>query len=194
MKEIITSADVDRIKDLATPVIRRYHKKGSYEFNSIISHLLVKVYKNLNSYDEEKGSFKTWVKTIAFHCTCDYDKANRRWSEKHTGLTYEKSNGDVYELSDYFSKSFAGNRADSDLVSRENIALIDKAVMSLGERTAQALKLSAEGYSIKEIAKIMGENSESALRARISRGRSVLAEHPDIVSLRSMYIADNCAA
>ena len=179
-----SSADRQRVMDCARPAILSYCKaKGTklsdYDYDVIMADSVIKVYKNWNKFDADKASFSTWVGWITRSCACDHYEREGKWGTRHRGFTEKECSSGVI-VSEFTDRECSENtRADFEVMSNENLEIIYDICMALGEETGHALILSGQGYSDKEIAKRLG-CSDTAIRARLMRGRKKLLQHPFI--------------
>lgn len=193
-----SSADRQRVMDCARPAILSYCKaKGTklsdYDYDVIMADSVIKVYKNWNKFDADKASFSTWVGWITRSCACDHYEREGKWGTRHRGFTEKECSSGVI-VSEFTDRECSENtRADFKVMSNENLEIIYDICMALGEETGHALILSGQGYSDKEIAKRLG-CSDTAIRARLMRGRKKLLQHPFIKALLDRYHSDSAAA
>ena len=86
----------------------------------IVQEIFIKVWKNLNRFDKNKASFKTWIFTIAKNATTDFLR-------KKKSLLFSDLNNPT--RSDLDDNSFEENIPDEDL-------LPDETLQKLEEKTA----------------------------------------------------------
>ena len=195
---MFSTADTKRIMDCARPTILSYCKAtgvylSDYDYDAIMADSVEKVYKNWDSFDASRASFSTWVGFITRNCASDHYEKEGRWGARHRGFTVKECKGGVYESE--FTDRVCSEKtfADYDVMSNENLEIIYKACEDLGEETGLAIMLLAQGYNNREIAERLG-CSDTALRARLMRGRKKLLQHPGIQALRARYLAESVAA
>lgn len=93
---------------------------GKNDAPDITQEIFIKVWKNLNRFDENKASFKTWIFTIAKNTTTDFLR-------KKKSLLFSDLNNPT--RSDLDDNSFEENIPDEDL-------LPDETLQKLEEKTA----------------------------------------------------------
>lgn len=123
----------------ANKQLREEHK---FWIDDIVQDVVIKVYNNLDKYDSNKGSIKTWVKRIAINECIDFAKR----SVVRKTVRMEFIGGD-FESAD-----------DSDYLSREEMFVaIENAMLHLSEQDTKLLTLKYyEGKSSREIEAITG--------------------------------------
>ena len=94
---------------------------GKNDAPDITQEIFIKVWKNLNRFDENKASFKTWIFTIAKNTTTDFLR------KKKSLLFSDLDKPARQDLAD--NDSFAENIPDEDL-------LPDETLQKLEEKTA----------------------------------------------------------
>ena len=109
--------------------------------------------KDFNYLRERKNHIAFTLTVARNHCINKLDKSKRTPCENALDLSNVKT-----ILSDY------------NLESEEALELIYKNLLSLSTIQYEALKLQIEGYSRKEIAKIL-EVTESAVKGRLERAK-----------------------
>ncbi len=69
-----TESDIKEIVETYTPQIYNFVRRfvGYTEADDITQEVFIKVWKNLNKYNKDKSSFKTWLFTIARNTTIDF--------------------------------------------------------------------------------------------------------------------------
>ena len=207
--KMFSSAEYARIKNCARPMIAKFcnEEKEKYNFNVILNSTVEKAQRYLDKFDAEKSSFSTWVGVIARSCALDFLDGEKKWYAHHRGFSDKVDNVGVTDLPmvsrnnqlnicepEFDDRESVDSKpADYNIISKENLKMILKACKSLGEETGLAIILSAQGYSDREIAKHLG-CSDTALRARLMRGRKKLRQHPDILALHESYLTDSKVA
>ena len=108
----------------------------------IVQDVVIKVYNNLDKYDMDRASLKTWVNRITVNECIDFAKRNVVRNTVRMEVL-----GGTFESAD-----------DSDYWSREELFVsMENAMMRLNEQDAQLLTLKYyEGKSSREITAITG--------------------------------------
>ena len=120
----------------------KLRKEHLFWLEDIVQDVVVKVYKNLDKYDMDRASLKTWVNRIAINECIDFAKR----SVVRNTVRMEVLGG-TFESTD-----------DSDYWSRkEMFVAMENAMLRLSEQDAQLLTLKYyEGKSSREITAITG--------------------------------------
>lgn len=184
----LRSMDLKRIEECALPIIRSYYKSQgerarTVDIEDIMSEVYLKFHQTRNNFRKSGVPFVNWVSLIARNCACDYLRKEKKWDEIQMPLDcYNDCQDTVNGV--YGIEASGAYGADYHLISKENVRMINNACDNLCGTTATALKLQGEGYSNKEILKILG-GTDGALRTRLSYGRRDLMKNKDIRELRS---------
>ena len=139
----------------------------SYDIESIISDVFYKVLEKGHTFDPVKASFKTWVKTIAYHEVINYFRGVRSADP----IEWQDSEGDLHEIDELstFVTPF------DVYVANETEERFDSKVRSKTEFAKAVYKLHRIGYKPGEIAKILGTSANS-VSIQIFKLRSDLKE------------------
>lgn len=118
----------------------------------LVNDVFVKVYQNMEKFDDSKSSFKTWVFNIATNATIDF----LRKKKLETKSIDEMISDDESRHS--IVKEFASNEADPlhQLMISESHASITKAIKTLPALQAELLRQVSLGVSYDEIAEELG--------------------------------------
>lgn len=131
----------------------------------------IKVYKNMSNAIG-KGSFKSWICTIATN-TC-IDELRKRKNK------YTLSLDDTFENDSKNAKIDPPDKSPTPLekiIEDENSELLAKAIGNLSEDNKSIIIMrDVEGYSYDEIAKFLGI-SLGTVKSRISRARKKLQKN-----------------
>ena len=86
-------------KELSEQVYNEYYLKvrnyilskinNFYEAQDICSNVFVKVYENLDKFDEKKASMSTWIFTITRNTLTDYYRKNKNYEELNENIAIE---------------------------------------------------------------------------------------------------------
>ena len=86
-------------KELSEQVYNEYYLKvrnyilskinNFYEAQDICSNVFVKVYENLDKFDESKASMSTWIFTITRNTLTDYYRKNKIYEELNENIAIE---------------------------------------------------------------------------------------------------------
>lgn len=161
------SREKEKFIELLKPVyngLLRYcksmYKNGCYDdAEDLFQNTLIKGFQKIESLDDD-SKFKSWIFTIA---TREYVSMYRSsfW-KRFIPLSDEHNNRFVYDVYD---------RTDSD----HDKAVLQNALSRLSYKERSAILLYEIGnFSIREIMDIQKEQSESAVKSRLSRVREKL--------------------
>ncbi len=147
--------------------------RNSQEAEDIVQETFLKVFQNLDRFTASKGSFRTWILTIARNQSINVFSSLKRSVLRAFG----ESEAEDYELSD---KGNFGDRhkhnAEELLSVKQEYSRLQDALRELSERQRTALLLkTVENMSYEEIASIM-KTSVSSIESLIFRARRRLSE------------------
>ncbi len=135
--------------------------------------VFLKLYKNLSSFDTQKGSFQTWITTLARNLLVDHFRRTRldRASDS-LDVSFDGEDG-----SPTMGDRLADNRPSQEqhVAGLELKASIQSALKQLSPELREAVILrDLEDMDYKEIAQVL-RIPEGTVKSRISRGRGELA-------------------
>jgi RNA polymerase sigma-70 factor (ECF subfamily) len=135
--------------------------------------VFIKVYKNLNSFDLQKGSFQTWMTTLARNLLVDHFRRTRLDRASDSLDASLGSDDDGPTIGDRLMDS--GISQDKHVAGLELKATIQDALKQLSPELREAVILrDLEDMDYKEIAQVL-RIPEGTVKSRISRGRGELA-------------------
>ena len=139
----------------------------------ITQDVFLKVYRNLSSFDGSKGSFQTWITTLARNLLVDHFRRTR--------LDRATDSLDASLSADDNGPSLADRLADprpsqeTHAAGLELKVLIQQALAQLSPELREAVVLrDLEDMDYKDIAQVL-RIPEGTVKSRISRGRGELA-------------------
>ena len=133
--------------------------------------VFIKVYKNLNSFDLQKGSFQTWMTTLARNLLVDHFRRTRL--DRASDSLDASLGDDGPTIGDRLMDS--GISQDKHVAGLELKATIQDALKQLSPELREAVILrDLEDMDYKEIAQVL-RIPEGTVKSRISRGRGELA-------------------
>jgi RNA polymerase sigma-70 factor (ECF subfamily) len=148
------------------PALKRFvGRMMPQQAEDIVQEVFLRVYRDIRKFSPDKGSFKTWIFSIAANLTVDEYRRRRRWLRIFRPLGKEALN-----LPD-------GSRSpDEALLEKERRSEIEKALQMVPIEQRQVLILKhLEGFKFREIAQILGI-SEGTAKSRMARGLKRLKE------------------
>jgi RNA polymerase sigma-70 factor (ECF subfamily) len=154
-----------------------YRFTGSQtDAEDLTQDVFLKLYRNLASFDLEKGSFITWMTTLTRNLLVDHFRRSRQdRSTSSLDLGWDTAAGDdampppVERLEDHAPS------AHQKVFNRELYGLIQQALKQLSPELREAVILrDLDDLDYKEIAQVL-RIPEGTVKSRISRGRMELA-------------------
>jgi RNA polymerase sigma-70 factor (ECF subfamily) len=143
------------------------------EAEDLTQDVFVKLYRNLASFDVQKGSFQTWITTLARNLLVDHFRRTR--------LERATDSLDASLSTDDDGPSMADRLADPGRSQEQHVAglelkvRIQQALKELSPELREAVILrDLEDMDYKEIAEVL-RVPEGTVKSRISRGRGELA-------------------
>jgi RNA polymerase sigma-70 factor (ECF subfamily) len=146
---------------------------SSTDAEDLTQDVFLKLYRNLGSFDMHKGSFQTWITTLARNLLVDHFRRTRmeRASESLDASCVDSDDGPTY----------AGRLVDprpsqeTHATGMELKARIQQALAQLSPELREAVVFrDLEDMDYKEIAQVL-RIPEGTVKSRISRGRGELA-------------------
>jgi RNA polymerase sigma-70 factor (ECF subfamily) len=133
----------------------------------------LKMYKNLASFDPEKGSFTTWLTTLTRNLLVDNYRRSRL--ERVSDSLDEGYEGEEDGPTKAERLTDGGKSQEQHVAGLELKAQIQEALKQVSPDLREAVILrDLEDMDYKEIAEILGV-PQGTVKSRISRGRSELA-------------------
>jgi RNA polymerase sigma-70 factor, ECF subfamily len=146
---------------------------SSSDAEDLTQDVFLKLYKNLSSFDLQKGSFQTWITTLARNLLVDHFRRNRlERASDSLDATY-----DGEEDGPTMADRLADPRQSQErhVASLELKSRIQDALAQLSPELREAVILrDLEDMDYKEIAQVL-RIPEGTVKSRISRGRGELA-------------------
>ena len=137
--------------------------------------VFLKLYRNLASFDTQKGSFQTWITTLARNLLVDHFRRTRldRASDSLDASFGAEGNGDGLNAGDRLADPRPSPEAHAS--GLELKARIQQALAQLSPELREAVVFrDLEDMDYKEIAQVL-RIPEGTVKSRISRGRGELA-------------------
>ncbi|WP_245818045.1 RNA polymerase sigma factor [Granulicella rosea] len=144
------------------------------EAEDMTQDVFLKVYRNLSSFDQQKGNFQTWITTLTRNLLVDNFRRTRleRASESLDATLSGEPDGPT--MADRLTDS--GISQEQHVAGLELKARIQLALQQLSPELREAVILrDLEDMDYKEIALVL-QVPEGTVKSRISRGRGELAK------------------
>jgi len=137
--------------------------------------VFLKLYRNLASFDTHKGSFQTWITTLARNLLVDHFRRTRleRATDSLDAGFGAEGDGDGLSMADKLADP--GPSQEAHASGLELKARIQQALAQLSPELREAVVFrDLEDMDYKEIAQVL-HIPEGTVKSRISRGRGELA-------------------
>jgi RNA polymerase sigma-70 factor (ECF subfamily) len=151
----------------------RFTGSGS-DAEDLTQEVFLKLYKNLSSFDLQKGSFQTWITTLARNLLVDHFRRTRQ--DRVTDSIDASFDGE--DDGPTMADRLADDRPSQEqhVAGLELKARIQGALKQLSPELREAVILrDLEDMDYKEIAQVL-RIPEGTVKSRISRGRGELAK------------------
>ena len=148
---------------------------SSTDAEDLTQDVFLKLYRNLASFDMQKGSFQTWITTLARNLLVDHFRRSRmeRISDSLDASLTEDSDGDGATLADRLADPRPSQ--ETHAAGLELKASIQQALAQLSPELREAVIFrDLQDMDYKEIAEVL-RIPEGTVKSRISRGRGELA-------------------
>jgi RNA polymerase sigma-70 factor (ECF subfamily) len=146
---------------------------SSSDAEDLTQDVFLKLYKNLSSFDTQKGSFQTWITTLARNLLVDHFRRTRlERASDSLDVSFDGEDG-----SPTMADRLADNRPSQEqhVASQELKTRVQCALKQLSPELREAVILrDLEDMDYKEIAQVL-RIPEGTVKSRISRGRGELA-------------------
>ncbi|MES2220961.1 MAG: RNA polymerase sigma factor [Acidobacteriota bacterium] len=136
--------------------------------------VFLKVYRNLKTFDVERGSFSTWLTTLTRNLLVDHFRRTRNEQTTHSlDAGWEDSDGVAASPADKLQTQAADPL--KNCMDRELQAMVQGALLQVSPELREAVILrDLKDMDYKEIAEVL-RIPEGTVKSRISRGRMELA-------------------
>ncbi len=120
----------------------------------LVQEIFIKVWKNINNFDETKASFKTWVFTIARNTTTDF--LRKKKSVLFSDMAMEGEDGDMEDVSESIpDESLLPDKLLEKLQDKE---VLNKTLLKIKPSYREILSLHyEEDLTFDEIGKVLGQ-------------------------------------
>ena len=139
----------------------------------LTQEVFLKLYRNLSSFDVERGSFQTWITTLARNLLVDHFRRTRLERASDSLDASFSGDDDGATLGDRLADPHPS--PESHAAGMELRVRIQQALAQLSPELREAVILrDLEDMDYKEIAQVL-RIPEGTVKSRISRGRGELA-------------------
>ena len=138
--------------------------------------VFLKLYRNLASFDVERGSFQTWITTLARNLLVDHFRRTRlERATDSLDASYAGDDGGATLADRMAELTDPGRSPEAHASGMELKVRIQQALAQLSPELREAVVLrDLEDMDYKEIAQVL-RIPEGTVKSRISRGRGELA-------------------
>jgi RNA polymerase sigma-70 factor (ECF subfamily) len=180
--QIVVQRCLDGDSGAWTELVKFHHRRiyalcyrftgSAHDAEDLTQDVFIKVYGNLASFDLARGSFQTWITTLARNLLVDHfrrSKQQRATDSMDAG--WEES--DELPLADRLA---ASGPTQHDRAAQKEIArMVQEALTKISPELREAVILrDLQDMDYKEIAQVL-RIPEGTVKSRISRGRAELA-------------------
>jgi RNA polymerase sigma factor (sigma-70 family) len=129
-----------------------FYKKGIHETDSedLLMVVYEKIFLKLKTFNHHKGSLKSWISSITNNTIIDYFRATKN---KHQTVYITLIDNTENEYSFDFASE---TTTDSDIISKESIALLYTVIEQLPSKYKVLIELLIEEKNNNEIAILLG--------------------------------------
>ncbi|HEX7159118.1 MAG TPA: RNA polymerase sigma factor [Edaphobacter sp.] len=146
---------------------------SSSDAEDLTQEVFLKLYKNLTSFDLQKGSFQTWITTLARNLLVDHFRRTRQDRATDSIDATFDGEDDGPSIADRLADP--GRSQEKHVANLELRARIQSALKHLSPELREAVILrDLEDMDYKEISQVL-RIPEGTVKSRISRGRGELA-------------------
>lgn len=139
----------------------------------LTQEVFIKVYRTLSSFDQEKGSFQTWVTTMTRNLLVDHFRKSKQDRATDSMDETVSEAADSPTISEQIADH--GPSPDQRILTRETQELVQKALQKLSPELREAVILrDLQDMDYREIALAL-KVPEGTVKSRINRGRTELA-------------------
>ena len=141
--------------------------------DDMTQEVFIKVYRTLSSFDQEKGSFQTWVTTMTRNLLVDHFRKSKMDRATDSMDETATEDADSPALSEQIADQ--GPSPDQKILTRETQELVQKALQKLSPELREAVILrDLQDMDYRDIALAL-KVPEGTVKSRINRGRTELA-------------------
>jgi RNA polymerase sigma-70 factor (ECF subfamily) len=139
----------------------------------LTQEVFIKVYRTLDSFDVDKGSFMTWVTTVTRNLLVDHFRKTKQDRVTDSLDNSGSEDEDMLPLSEQIADS--GPAPDVRVHRRETQEIVQRALQKLSPELREAVILrDLQDMDYKDIALAL-KVPEGTVKSRINRGRVELA-------------------
>jgi RNA polymerase sigma-70 factor (ECF subfamily) len=164
-------------------IVQQYHRRiynicyrfaGSAEdAQDLAQEVFIRMYRTLNTYDQSKGAFTTWLTTMTRNLLVDHFRKTRQQRMTDSLDAAPSEHEDSLPLGERIPDG--GPPPDSGVQSRETREAVHGALQRLSPELREAVILrDLQDMDYREIATVL-KVPEGTVKSRINRGRAELA-------------------
>jgi len=180
--QIVVQRCLDGDSGAWTELVRFHHRRiyalcyrftgSSHDAEDLTQDVFIKVYGNLASFDLTRGSFQTWITTLARNLLVDHFRRSKQ-QRVTDSMDAGWQETDELPLSDRLA---ASGPSQHDRAAQKEIArMVQEALTKISPELREAVILrDLQDMDYKEIAQVL-RIPEGTVKSRISRGRAELA-------------------
>jgi len=164
-------------------IVSQYHRRifnicyrftgSAHDAEDLTQEVFIKVYRTLDTYEVERGSFMTWATTITRNLLVDHFRRSKQDRVTDSIDSVPAEAEDAPTLGDRLADP--GLSPDQRLQRRETQEMVQRAIQKLSPELREAVILrDLQDMDYKEIAQAL-HIPEGTVKSRINRGRMELA-------------------
>jgi RNA polymerase sigma-70 factor, ECF subfamily len=180
--QIVVQRCLDGDSGAWTELVKFHHRRiyalcyrftgSAHDAEDLTQDVFIKVYGNLASFDLTRGSFQTWITTLARNLLVDHFRRSKQ-QRVTDSMDAGWQETDELPLSDRLA---ASGPSQHDRAAQKEIArMVQEALTKISPELREAVILrDLQDMDYKEIAQVL-RIPEGTVKSRISRGRAELA-------------------
>ena len=180
--QIVVQRCLDGDSGAWTELVRAHHRRvyglcyrftgSTHDAEDLTQDVFIKVYGNLASFDLARGSFQTWITTLARNLLVDHFRRTKQ-QRVTDSMDAGWEGADELPLADRLAASGPGQHERA--AQKEIAKMVQEALTKISPELREAVILrDLQDMDYKEIAQVL-RIPEGTVKSRISRGRAELA-------------------
>lgn len=145
-------------------VIHKLSNSNTAEVDDLCQEVVLKLWKNLKTYDPEKSKFRTWMSTIIRNTIYSYFESKQRTNKKHDNFAEE-------QLRQMDESNDVEKMIEEEWKNHISLLAMDKVRECFSKNAMKIFEMSLEGMSVEEIAKELNlkEDSIYVMKSRVKK-------------------------